>query len=415
MSKFEEMIDSNPLLQGLPMDISWQEWKQRLSVNPFEGEDVQTLSPHVRELLLDQYENLYVPTATTVQIAMDIHRMLISGLIERHPYIPSQKRHVYDMLRASEGEEFKFPVSSARPRGMLLKGVTKLGKSRLAERVLSQYPQVIVRRRDERAAWIELRQLMYLVVPMPSDASKAGFLMNAFIELDNALGTSYAQEAKIRNATIDIQLVKLLALLVKHRCGLFIIEEGQEDHELSNVKFGRSFLTFFLRLLNTGIPTVLIGNPKAFNEISTSSQLMSRLSNPGARELTPCAIATNSEWTGDYVPGIWGANLLPEPDEPITDLYKFLWDRTGGFVHYLSMWRREATRIALVSGDRSLKRQHLDLAMKSTVMQVGAQIVTSYWNGRLGNDTDFRDIPGKLNPKIDKNSGRRRKPGGEPA
>ena len=53
MSKFEEMIDSNPLLQGLPMDISWQEWKQRLSVNPVEGEDVQTLSPHSRELLLD--------------------------------------------------------------------------------------------------------------------------------------------------------------------------------------------------------------------------------------------------------------------------------------------------------------------------------------------------------------------------
>ena len=415
MSKFEEVIDSNPLLHGLPINISWKDWAQLLAVNPFEGEDIQALSPQVRELLLDQYENLYVPTATTVQIAMDIHRMLISGLIERHPYTPSQKRHVYDMLRASEGEEFTFPVSSARPRGMLLKGVTKLGKSRLAERVLSQYPQVIVRPRDERAAWLELRQLMYLVVPMPSDASKAGFLMNAFIELDNALGTSYAQEAKIRNATIDIQLVKLLALLVKHRCGLFIIEEGQEDHELSNVKFGRSFLTFFLRLLNTGIPTVLIGNPKAFTDISTSSQLMSRLSNPGARELTPCASATNAEWTDDYVPGIWGANLLPEPDEPIAHLCKFLWDRTGGFVHYLSMWRREATRIALVSGDRRLKRQHLDLAMKSTVMQVGAQIITSYWNGRLGNDTDFRDIPGKPSPKIAKNSGRRRRPGGEPA
>lgn len=413
MSKFEEMIDSNPLLHGLPTDISWLEWKQRLAANPFEGEDVQALSPLVRELLLDQYENLYVPTATTVQIAMDIHRMLISGLIERHPYIPSQKRHVYDLLRASEGEDFNFPVSSARPRGMLLKGVTKLGKSRLAERVLSQYPQVIVRPRDERAAWLELRQLMYLVVPMPSDASKAGFLMNAFIELDNALGTSYAQEAKIRNATIDIQLVKLLALLVKHRCGLFVIEEGQEDHELSNVKFGRSFLTFFLRLLNTGIPTVLIGNPKAFDDIATSSQLMSRLSNPGARNLTPCASATDGEWTEDYVPGIWGANLLPEPDEPISDLYQFLWERTGGFVHYLSMWRREATRIALVSGDRSLKRQHLDLAMKSTVMQVGVQIVTSYWNGLRGNDTDFRDIPGKLNPNIDRKSRRRRKPGGE--
>lgn len=406
MSKFEDNINNNPLLHGLPLDISWEQLMQRLAVNPFEGEDVLALSPVVRELLLDQYESLYVPTATTAQIAFDIHRMLISGLIERHPHSPVHKRYVYDLQRASEGAEVAFPVSSARPRGMLLKGVTKLGKSRLLERILSQYPQMIVRPRDDQAGWLELRQLIYLVVPMPSDASKAGFLMNAFIELDNALGTSYAQEAKIRNATIDIQLVKLLALLVKHRCGLFVIEEGQEDHELSNVKFGRSFLTFFLRLLNTGIPTVLVGNPLAFKDIATSSQLMGRLSNPGARDLTPCASATSIEWVEDYVPGIWGANLLPEPDEPIPELEQFLYERTGGFVHYLSMLRREATRLALVNGDRCLKRSHIEQAMRSTVMQVGAQIISGYWNGRKGNDPEFTDIPGALIPT------KARKPGG---
>jgi len=290
---------------------------------------------------------------------------------------------------------------------MLLKGVTKLGKSRLVERILQQYPQVIVRKRDERAGWIELRQLVYLSIPMPSDASKSGFLMNAFIEVDKALGTSYSEEATIRNATVDIQLVKLLALLVSHRCGLLVIEEGQECHELSTVKFGRSFHTFFLRVLNTGIPTILIGNPKAFDELKTSSQLMSRLSNPGARELTPCLSPLLAEWLEDYVPKVWGANVLPEPDEHIPDLATFLWQRTGGFVHYLSMLRREATRLAFVNGDLRLKRVHIDQAMNSTIMQVGAQIITSYWNGRGGKDTDFNDIPGPLNPALFRNAGRR--------
>jgi hypothetical protein len=122
---------------------------------------------------------------------------------------------------------------------------------------------------------------------------------------------------------------------------------------------------------------------------------MSRLSNPGAMQLKPCSSPSDEEWKEDYVPGIWGANLLPEPDEPLPELENYLYERTGGFVHYLSMLRREATRLALVNRERSLTRAHIEQAMQSTVMQVGAQIITSYWNGLKGNDTDFTDIPGR--------------------
>jgi hypothetical protein len=397
MSNFTDNIDTNPLLRDLPLEIPWEDWLTRLAFDPFKGEDIESMSSLYKDLLLDQYERLYVPTASIAQIAYKIHRMLVGGLIERHPYSPEQRRHMYEVCRAAEDAHFRFPETSARPRGMLLKGVTKLGKSRLIERVLDQYPQVIVRGRDDRARWLEMRQLVYLVIPMPSDASKSGFLMNAFIELDKALGTSYSREATIRNATIDIQLVKLLALLVQHRCGLLVIEEGQEYHDLTSVKFGHSYHTFFLRLLNTGIPTILIGNPRAFDELSSSSQLMGRLSNPGARELTPCLSDAHPEWVDEYVPQVWGTNLLREPDEPIPDLARFLWQRTGGFVHYLSMLRREATRLALAMGDLRLTRAHVDKAMNSTTMQVGARIITSYWNARSGRETDYVDIPGALN------------------
>lgn len=407
MSSFTDNIDTNPLLRDLPLEIAWQEWLERLWLNPFQGEDIESMSPVRRDLILDQYERLYVPSASTAEIAYKIHRMLMGGLIDRHPHSPEHKRQIYALSRAGEDARFKFPEFSARPRGMLIKGVTKLGKSRLVERVLDQYPQVILRRRDEQAGWLELRQLVYLVIPMPSDASKSGFLMNAFIELDKALGTSYSREATIRNATIDIQLVKLLALLVQHRCGLLVIEEGQEYHDLTAVKFGHSYHTFFLRVLNTGIPTILIGNPKAFDELNSSSQLMGRLSNPGARELTPCLSASHCEWVEDHVPGIWGTNLLPEPDEPIPDLEQFLWERTGGFVHYLSMLRREATRLAWARGDTRLSRDHIDLAMRSTTMQVGARIITSYWKGRNGQETEYVDIPGALASAVAKPAGGR--------
>lgn len=202
-------------------------------------------------------------------------------------------------------------------------------------------------------------------------------------------------------------MAKLLSLLVTHRCGLLIIEEGQESHELSALKFGRSFMSFFLRIFNTGIPTILVGNPKAFDQLQASSQLMGRISNPGARPMTPYLTHTHPEWTEEYVDRLWRTNLLPEPDEPIPDLAKYLFDRTGGFVAFLSILRREATRFALLLGRRRVMREHIDLAMDLPVMQEAAKIVTSFVKGRKGGDSDYVDIPGPLNPSLLPKGGRR--------
>jgi hypothetical protein len=400
MSNFKSNIDSNPLLQGIPIKITFTQWMERLECDPFQGEDITTMDSFHADLLLDQYANRYVASPTLAQMAYDIHRMLVGGLVDRHPHANAQKRHIYEMCMASESDKTAMPVSAVNPRGMLISGVTKCGKSRLIEQILKQYPTFIDLDRDHEAGWHALRQLTYLVIPMPTDASKSGFVMNGFIALDNALGTSYTQEAKIRNSTVDVQMTKLLSLLVTHRCGLLIIEEGQESHELSALKFGRSFMSFFLRIFNTGIPTILVGNPKAFDQLKSSSQLMGRISNPGARPMTPYMTHTHPEWQERYVDRLWRTNLLPEPDEPIPDLAKYLFEKTGGFVAFLSILRREATRFAVITGSRRVMREHIDLAMGLPVMQEAAKIVTSFVNGVNGKDSDYIDIPGPLNPNL---------------
>ncbi len=400
MTNFSQTIDINPLLKDFPVDIGRGDWWKRLTHDPFRGEDIETMSETRRDLLLDTFDDIYVPTALTAEIAYQIHRMLVGGWIRRNPHDPLARQSIYQLAHCANYGLLNVPCFSTATRGMLLKGITKQGKSRLIKRVLRQYPQVIRRGEDRESGWLELDQLVYLVIPMPTDASKGGFLMQAFIELDKVLGTNYAQELKIKDSSINVQLVQLLSKLAVHRCGLLVVEEAQESNELSKERFGRDFNTFFLRVLNTGIPTILVGNPKAFAELETNSQLMSRLTDPGQYELQPSIGPGAAEWCNDLVPGLWGKNILPEPDEPIADLNDFLWKATGGFVHYLGMLRRETLRAAIQDRARGVESKHINAALQTPIMLEGRKIATSYWSGVKDGEVRYVDIPGTPDPTV---------------
>jgi hypothetical protein len=407
MSNFSNAIERNPLLRNVAFDIDQLGWWQRMANNPFIGEDLSACSPCTQDLLLDRFCELYVPSATVVNIAYQIHRMLVSGLIDRDPNRSENRQALYRLAECASRAVLDVPCISTSTRGMLIQGVTKQGKTTLLRRVLSQYPQVIRRSADQDAGWLHLDQLLYLVIPMPTDASKAGFLMQAFIELDKALGTNYAQETTIRDSSIDAQLVQFLAKLAVHRCGLLVVEEAQESNALSRSRFGRDFSTFFLRVLNTGIPTILIGNPLAFEELETNSQLMSRLSDPGRHELKPCNSASSKEWVSDLVPGIWGTNILPEPDEPLPDRDKSLMKWTGGFKHYMCVLRRETLRAAVQRKARFVSMRDIESALLTPVMIEGQKITRSYWSGANSGETDYVDIPGTPSPKVQSARGKR--------
>lgn len=412
MSNFSDSIDRNPLIAGLPCDITEREWWSRLSFDPFAGNDLQELSPFRKQLFVDRYKELFVPTYQLTAIATQIHRMLIGGLIDRDPYSPEQKRRLHQLAYGAQRGVLDVPWVNAASRGMQIQGITKQGKTQLIKRMLSQYPQIVRRGENNEAGWIELVQLVYLVIPMPTDATKGGFLMQAFIELDRVLGTTYAKDTKIRDSSIDSQLVQLLAKLAMHRCGLLVIEEAQETNELATTKFGSDFGTFFLRVLNAGIPTILMGNPNAFKELGTSSQLVGRLSDAGLHELKPTASPTAKEWTDDLVPGIWGKNLLPEADEPIDDLPAKLHAWTGGFKHYLNVLRREATMSAVQRNGSHVAHQDITQALQSSAMREGRKIIDSYLSGLKGGETQFTDIPGLPGDSVRRTQQkRRRRPG----
>lgn len=390
------LIRTNPLLQGIVVDRSFADWKRLLAHNPLERVDASVLSEFEFRLMAGRLRDAFVATDQVCEIATAVHQMLIEGLHERHPHYESAKRAQYLIARELSQPSEEFPILTTNPRGMILEGITKQGKTKLLEHILHHYPQVIPREPDATAGWRHLKQLVYLVVPMPTDPSKAGFLLSAFKAIDKALGTDYAERARIRNSTIEMQLVQMLSLLVVHRCGLLVIEETQEQNQIGDARFGFGWLTFFLRVLNCGIPTVIVGNPLAFRDMDKHLQVSSRLCEEGRHVLHPTWHWTSKEWERDLVPGIWLPSLFNQPDEAVEDLEKLLWEMTGGFKHLLARLRIQALIAARARGARRVEKKDITTASRHASLARNRDLVQAFVMRDASALANVKDFPLKL-------------------
>lgn len=397
---FNASIDKNPLLEDLTIELEPKSIWGKLHFDPWKDTNVLALSYVRKELLLDTLTQGYIPTQRLVEIAASFNRMYLLGYVYRNPYNPAIRRWLNEFSRWNGTDAIKLPSFSVFPRGMIIKGITKSGKTALIQRILSGLPSVIQRPSNREAGWLALNQLCYLTVPMSTDGSKSGFLRQCFLAFDAQMGTDYGERKRIMDSTIDMQLTEFLNLLVQHRCGALLVEENQEDNSLNRVTFGKSFGSFFLRVLNSGIPLILIGNPKAFDELETNAQFMSRMSDPGVFELFPSPNHTAAEWKFDLVPGIWRRTIFSEGDVPLDNLEARLWEWTGGSPHWLTILRREALRAALSRQGNSVALSDIEKALISPSFREGAAIMASYWSGQGGGDVNHTDIRGEPSAKL---------------
>ena len=363
-----DRIKSNPLLAALPEQMSPIELAKALRFRPITPANVNAIDLNDRLRLVGEYKKIFVPTTLTLTIARCLQQMLHDGLAQRDPHLVSAKTFIYKggQLKGQELSKLEWWPSFAS--GMVIEGITGTGKSQLIDRFLSLIPQVIEHGANPEFGWTSLKQLVWLKIYMPSDGSRGGFLKGAFLELDKALGTDYTKQYASSRWTVEKNLVVFLHLLSVHRCGLLVIEEAQEKN-LSQSAIGRAFITFFLRLLNWGIPTVLMGNPLAFSNLREFSQDVDRFSEGGWFHIHPLMDPQSEDWIEDWVPSLWQPTLLdhtdadyvPASDDPMDQtLAGFIWRRTAGVPRYVCRLRQEVQDVALRAGATQITATMVD-------------------------------------------------------
>jgi len=366
-------FSENPLLQG-PGLSSIESWladtaklAKELRRTPIPaaggiGSDIKQ-----RRHLISGYKSIFVPAPQPLHIADRMLNVISQGLQERNPHFPEVQRWV-NLTQQWHGRRVEeIPWNPIQAKGMILEGITGIGKSHIVERVLSLLPQTVDHQPNGEWGMLKLRQLVWLKVAMPANHTRTGLLVSILAEMDRVLETQYYSSHVRATKRIDTLIVAVMQLLVQHRCGMLIIEEAQEDNLGSKV-FSRDFLSFFLRILNWGIPILIVGNPLSFRELSTHAQDVDRFSEGGWFTMLPEMGPDSKTWTKLWIPGLWNPSVLDLPDAAFStvstcpeasDWSSFLWQLTGGLPRHLARLREDV----------------MDWALRNNVSQVSTDLV----------------------------------------
>ncbi|SEF22292.1 AAA family ATPase [Variovorax sp. NFACC27] len=368
-SRAEELFSAlgdNPLLLGLPRMRTEREWGRLLMHRPktpvgTEVEDWQRLES------VTQIESLFVPKLDETEAAPRMQMAMLSSIRNRDPRIEANRIMVYAADPATHETMEDIPYAKVAAQGAIIRGPTGGGKSSFLSRFLSHFPQVIHRDGDESLGYLKLKQLVWLVAEMPPDPSRGGLLESIAHAMDKSLGMDYlAQLGKVTK--LESKFVWVIHWLLLHRCSFLVVEEAQKGN-LDTPVLGEAFQRFFLRLLNSGIPVVLVGNPLAFSELETNSQNMSRLTSAGLWDYYPEFTWATERWK-DLVTYVWGFTVFDSnKDKPIEHLHVLLWILTGGSPRFLARLRKEALMKAISMEKDYVDKEVLLLAANGAVMR----------------------------------------------
>ncbi|WGG50948.1 hypothetical protein [Rugamonas sp. DEMB1] len=348
----------NPFLEPLEAYLSTDGLEPRLANWPLTGVDVKHIDMQTRHDLLDRLQDqMFEPTLTALDTTSRLYRMIRRGYTARNPTSVSSRQHTMGLARCAGKEINNLPWLPSYAKGMRASGVTGLGKSYEILRALSLIPPRIVHGKSKSADWTHMVQASWLYVAMSHDGSLGGLLLQILTALDVAIGTSYARDRGITGLSNEKQAVHVGIILINHGVGVLVIDELQGRNFAGGVRGGLA-ATFFLRLLNFGIPLVLMGNPLGMDALDTFSQDMRRVGSGGNIEMHPLE-SYETDFTDVLAPALWRYNVMPEPSPIRDDDGAILFKYCGGIRDYAARIRASSQRLALDEGCAFVTEDHM--------------------------------------------------------
>lgn len=385
--------ESNPFYECVKDYLNTSNLEQRLICSPLAGMDVATMPLEQRYCLLDRMqEEMFEPTTTSLDITTRLYRMIGRGLQSLDPTKASVRKFSMSIARYAGADLRTLPWFSTFAIGMSIKGHTGSGKTYEVERALKLIPQRIDHRASEAAGWTHLVQAVWLRVPMSHDGSLGGLLFQILCSLDAAIETSYSEDRSLTSLSNEKLAIRVGIILRKHGVGLLAIDEIQERNFAENSR-GTLAATFFLRLLNFGIPILLMGNPFGIDALNKFSQDLRRLGAGGAIEMHPHEVS-DWDWAECLSPAIWRFCVMPVQSDRSFMTPEILFRYSGGIRDYGCRIWAATQRAALDLGKKSVSVEDIQQAFMGSDFGHGErQLIAGLRDKNLALLSQFIDIP----------------------
>jgi hypothetical protein len=351
-------LAGNPFLEALEPYLSTNDLETRLQNWPLAGLDVPNLSITARHDLLDLLqEQMFEPTLTSLDTTTRLYRMIRRGYIARDPTQVSSRAHLMAVARHAGKELKDLPWFPHWAKCMRVSGITGLGKTYELLRALEQLPKTFVHGHSSTADWNHMTQISWLYVAMSHDGSLGGLLLQILVEVDARAGTRYAEDPGLTRLSNEKLAVHVGIILNNHAVGVLVFDELQGRNFAGGNRGGLA-ATFFLRLLNFGIPLVLMGNPLGMDALDRFSQDMRRVGSAGNIEMHPMT-KDEFDYTDVLAPALWRYDIMPQPCEVDDKDGAILFHFCGGIRSYGARIRVASQRLALDQGDKSVTEVHM--------------------------------------------------------
>ena len=383
----------NPLLEALEPYLSTNDLEQRLHNWPLAGVDVANLSTTARHDFLDlMQEQLFEPTLTSLDTTTRLYGMIRRGCIARDPTQTSTRAHLMAVARFAGRELREVPWFQHSAKCMRVSGVTGLGKTYEILRALTQLPPKFEHGYSRSADWTHMTQVAWLYVGMSHDGSLGGLLLQILVELDKCAGTSYSRERSLTGLSNEKLAVQVGIVLNNHAVGVLVIDELQGRNFAGGARGGLA-ATFFLRILNFGIPLVLMGNPIGMDALDSFSQDMRRVGSSGNIEMHPLG-KEDYDYTDMLAPALWRYNVMPRPSEVEDKDGSILFRYCGGIRSYGARMRVASQRLALDQGNQAVTEEHMKQAfMGPDFSERDRQLIAGFRDHNPLLLQDFDDVP----------------------
>lgn len=259
----------NPLIECLPPILLKEDFVDAVSDHPAFDKSERNLTAAVRMHCVERLLRFFQPLDRHIDLEQKISRIIRQGYLTRNPLSPiyaTRLRQINQSIREARVEKVvsfdKHVSTPSSASGFTMIGVSGVGKSTAASRVLGLYPQIVLHS-EYQGTPLSFYQVVWLKLDCPHAGSLKGLCIDFFIEIDKLLGSNYHTKFGSRQNSEDVMLARMAQIASTHCLGVLVIDEIQN---LSTAKSGGSekMLNFFVKLVNTmSVPVIRIGTNKA--------------------------------------------------------------------------------------------------------------------------------------------------------
>lgn len=322
----------NPCIEALWQDFDLVSIATALRHEPpILPDELRSASDSIRmQWLKATLSELYIPSKIPLQLAERLWDATILSYQFRNPLFPHAS------------------CPNTLINGFSVPGVSGMGKTTTIIKGLQQMPQRISHRVYQGRRWTR-EQLVWVHLDAPSKGSPRTFCNDFFVEVDEILGTEYAQLYGLETRASLDQMISGMKRVIENNCvGLLFVDEI--NHFIRrHTEEAATLLNFLFSLKNKlGVSVVLLGDYSALPLFTAQMRLMGRASGQG--DLVWDRMLPNGPTWQGLMPIVFKYQCMSHPVELDKDLSTALYYGSQGILRAALQLFILAQRYALEKG-----------------------------------------------------------------